>query len=183
MQALFISESTLKEFSVISDNVDPKLLESIIETAQNLYIHPVLGTALYKDIQLQITSGTVSDAYKTLLDDYIQPALVEWVKYEGAPELTIKIGNKSIGKHQDEYQQPATLEEIRFIMEHWRNRAEELTTRLRRFLCANTSTYTKFTESTDASDIQPQAETYYGGMYLGSSLSWKKGRLRDKYQS
>jgi hypothetical protein len=180
-QALFISESALKEASIIDDNVDAKLLQSIIESAQNLYIHPALGTALYQDIQAEIDADDVSTAYQTLLDDWIQPALIEWIKYEGAPDLTLKIKNKAIGKHNDEFLAAASLDEIRFVMSHWRGKAEELTRRLQLYICANLTTYPEYTNNTEISDLQPNSETIFSGIYLGDYDERRKA-FREKYQ-
>jgi hypothetical protein len=180
-KALFISETALKQASIIDDNVNAKLLQQIIQSAQNLYIHPVLGTALYADIQAEIDDDDVSTRYQTLLDDWIQPALIEWVKYEGAPELTLKVKNKAIGKNNDEFLNSASIDEIRFVMSQWRNKAEVLTRRLQKYICANLTTYPEYNENTEISDIKPVSETLFSGIYLGVKVV-KKESFKDKYQ-
>jgi hypothetical protein len=47
---IMISEAVLKERSVIHDNIDPKLIFPDIKAAQDLYIEPILGTALFDKI-------------------------------------------------------------------------------------------------------------------------------------
>ena len=63
---LFISEATLKAETVISENVDPKILIPTIKEAQNIYILPLLGTNLYNDLVTNVSANTLSSAYITL---------------------------------------------------------------------------------------------------------------------
>ena len=44
---LFISEQTLKDRSLLQDNIDPKLIKPTIKQAQDMFIEPILGTGLY----------------------------------------------------------------------------------------------------------------------------------------
>ena len=74
--ALFISEKYLKENSIISENVDFKQLKPEIIAIQDIYIEPLLGTGLYREIKAQIIAGTVSSANQTLLDTMISPCLM-----------------------------------------------------------------------------------------------------------
>ena len=74
---LFISEETLKQETIISENVDPKLLVPTIKEAQNIYLLPILGTSLYNQLVTQVSSNTVSAANVTLLDTYITLTLVK----------------------------------------------------------------------------------------------------------
>ena len=58
---LLISEDILKDRTAIHGNIDPKLLFPEIKVAQDMYIHPILGTALYDKIIGDINaSGTTT---------------------------------------------------------------------------------------------------------------------------
>lgn len=46
---LFISESYLKNNSLIDDNVDQRIILPSIITAQDMRSHPILGTPLYDE--------------------------------------------------------------------------------------------------------------------------------------
>ncbi len=61
---LLISETILKERTKLHSNVDPKLLFPDIKVAQDMYIEPLLGTALYNKILDDINAGTLTGAYK-----------------------------------------------------------------------------------------------------------------------
>jgi len=45
-QVLFLSEQTLKQRSVLQDNVDMKIVTPTIIEVQEFYILPILGTSL-----------------------------------------------------------------------------------------------------------------------------------------
>jgi hypothetical protein len=87
MSNLIISENYLKEYTTINNNVDVKIVTPVIQEAQVFYILPILGTQLYNQIISQVGSNTVSAANVTLLDNYVVPCLMYYVKCELIPEM------------------------------------------------------------------------------------------------
>ena len=73
--SIFISEDKLKSSSTINGNVDAELLKPYLKVAQDLHLHPVLGTDLYNAIQDGIQNTSLTSAETTLLNDYIADAL------------------------------------------------------------------------------------------------------------
>ena len=57
---VLISVETLKEQTGLHANVDPKLILSEILTAQDMYILPILGSALYNKLQSDVDGRVVS---------------------------------------------------------------------------------------------------------------------------
>jgi len=55
-QVLFLSEQTLKQRSVLQDNVDMKIVTPTIIEVQEFYILPILGTSLYNELKTQIAA-------------------------------------------------------------------------------------------------------------------------------
>ena len=73
---LLIMPSLLKERTGVHDNVDDKLISPEIKAAQDLYILPLLGSALMTKLQNDIEStGTTTGDYLTLLDEYLVDCL------------------------------------------------------------------------------------------------------------
>ena len=72
---LFISESYLKDSTLLHENIDFKYLRPIIIMCQDIYVQPKLGSTLYDEIKTQIIGSSLTVANQTLLDDYIQPCL------------------------------------------------------------------------------------------------------------
>ena len=95
MAVLFISENKLKKSTTINGNVDVELLRPYMKVAQDVHIHTKLGTDLYNKLQSDITGSSLSGNYQTLVENYIQDALVHWTLYECIPFLGYKIMNKN----------------------------------------------------------------------------------------
>ena len=69
-EVLLASARYVKDSTVINEQVDDKVLTATIRDAQNMHIHTLLGSCLFKEIQRQIKEGFTTE-YKDLLDDYI----------------------------------------------------------------------------------------------------------------
>jgi hypothetical protein len=180
MAVLLVTQQFLTDNSFINDNVDYKLLKPIIVTVQDMYIHPILGTALYNQIRAQVTTPPVSSQNQTLLDDYIQPAIT-WRAMQDAPfHLTYKFMNKSVVKRNSENSEVPSSDELIMLSDKFREKAEFYTKRLIKFLEANSTTYTLYVNPGDSCDtIYPYKTAYETGMFLdddGIDLSSMKYR-------
>jgi len=99
-RALFISAEYVKAFSGVSASVDNELIKPVIETAQFMYILPVLGGGLYDKLVNDVTAGTVTGNYQTLLNVLIAPVLVQWTLREGYADWQYRIMGAHIGMRQ-----------------------------------------------------------------------------------
>ena len=75
-KVLFIKRDDLVRNSVLSGNVDSDKFLQFIEISQEIHIQNYLGTKLYDKLRDDIVAGTLTTAYETLLDTYIQPMLI-----------------------------------------------------------------------------------------------------------
>lgn len=182
--ALFISEARVKECTVINGNVDMKVLNPIIAMAQEMYMLPALGTALYRDIEAQIVSSSVSSAYQTLLDDYIQPCLMWFVLYESRLPLSYKVQNKNIAEKNSDNSNQVSMSTLQMLRDNDLDKAQWYGERLTRFLIANPTVYPKFNNqgNADASTIYPNKTNYYTGMYLEPGIDCDRVPAHIKYQ-
>lgn len=181
---LFISEQTLKQETIISENVDPKLLIPTIKEAQNIYILPLLGTALYNDLCANVSGNSLSSGYITLLNDYVVPTLVKYSVYECILPLSYKFQNKNIGVKSSEFSNQAQLSDLQYLLDFTKNRAEWYAERCSRFLLANQAQYPKYLtqENANVSTIYPNANNYTNGMFLGPDIDWDLVPPHIKYQ-
>lgn len=162
-----MSESYLKETSLINENVDMKLLTPVIQLVQDLFIHPILGTDLYEEIISQIGSSSVSANNQTLLDNYILPCMRWYVMCKAAPGVQYQYTNIGVRVASSEKSQAADLQQLQFIMDSWENNAEEYAQRATNFLKANTDTYPKYISNGDeADDIHPKNTNYTSSLFL-----------------
>jgi len=179
MAVLFISEDYVKNNSIIDENVDMKLILPSIRDCQELRIHPILGTPLYEDLKSKISAvpPTLTANDTTLLDDYIAPCMLQWTVYECSVSMLFKYRNKSIGTKSSENSNPIDFNQLQFLRDEWKNKAEEREARLINYLCENDNLFPKYTESSD--DLTPRKTAFQTKFYLGggNSSCW-----RDDYK-
>lgn len=164
----FISETKLKELSAINGNVDNALIQPIIVECQRIYIEPILGTGLYNEVTNQIIGSTLTALNATLLNDYIIPCLVAYIKYEAPLELNYKFTNKNVSKKNSENSSPNDLEETRYLMDRYKNKAEYYAERITKYLCEKSASYPLFDNPGSGVDtVHPNSSNYTTGMVLG----------------
>ena len=72
---LFISQDRLKTSTALNYNIDTEYLLPFVKIAQDKHLQAILGTKLYEKLENDIAGvdeASLSGAYKTLVDDYIQ---------------------------------------------------------------------------------------------------------------
>lgn len=171
---LFISENKIKDSTAINGNVDQEFLIPYIKVAQKKYIETKLGTDLFEKLQSDITAGSLAGAYQTLVDDYIQDALVHWSFYECIPFLRYKVQNGNIYSKTSETGTALSREEAQDLREEIRNTSEFFTERLIDYIKNNTASYPEYTTNTGA-DVSPDTVNYYSGM----NLEYDRNQRRD----
>ena len=93
---LFISTNRLKKDSSLGGSVDDDLLLPYILMSQDRYILPVLGTDLYNKLISDVNNDTLTGNYLTLLQTYIQPALVQFSYAVILPFLRLRMVNNAV---------------------------------------------------------------------------------------
>jgi hypothetical protein len=162
---LFISEQKLKDSTAINLNVDTNLLLPYVRQAQKLYVEPKLGTDLFEALKTKITAGTLTGAYKTLVDDYIGDMLPNWAFYHAIPFLRFKIENGNIYSKTSETGTALSTEEAQHLREEVRNTAEYYTERMIEYVTNNTTDFPEYNTNSGA-EISPDRNAYYNGMNL-----------------
>jgi hypothetical protein len=178
---LFISESFVKDNTLLHENIDFKFIRPVIILCQDIHLQPKLGTTLYDQLKTQIIGGSLTTENTTLLNDYIQPMLLYWVQAEAPSAISYKFLNKGLMQQSSENSATASLDEINFISQKYKDKAEWYTERLVNFLLENDSDYPAYRNPESGLDvIQPDTRTYTTGMFLGNRP--KVMSLEDKYE-
>ncbi|NDC96315.1 hypothetical protein EB077_13495 [bacterium] len=137
MKALFISEETLLDNSIINENVS------------------------YTQIRPTVILN------QTLLEDYIQPAMIQWLYYELPMVLAFKYMNKGMVRRTSEESSQMSMEEITRLTDKVKNDAEWYSERITRYLMENRNSYPLWNSPPSALDtIYPNATNYRTGMVL-----------------
>ena len=164
---LLMTADYYKRNSVVNLNVDDELIHPQIIKAQNLNIERILGTNLFNTLLSEVEVGTVTPRMVNLLEDYIQPALVEWVTYASLLYYNYKITNKAVVKKSSDNSESSDLQEINYLRQDIRNDAEYYSERTTKFLESNKDIYPEYsTNNSDCDDIKPTKKNFFGGIYL-----------------
>ena len=170
-KVLMFTADYYKRNSVVNLNVDTELIRPHIVKAQNMNIERVLGSNLFNLVLSEIEAGAVSTRIVNLLENYIQPALVEWVTYTALPYLNYKITNKAVLKKSSDNSEASDLTEINFLRQDIRDDAEYLSERMTKFLKTNLTLYTEYnTGNSDIDDIKPVKTSFFSGIYIPTKV-------------
>lgn len=183
MATLFYSPTQIKEDTTLSRNVDDKYLTETILYCQDVYIQPKLGSTYYNELKGYVDASTLAGVHKTLMDDYVRPALKYYVLAEALYVVSFPITNKGVVSRDGEHSGAANKGTIDLLKNEHLNRAQWYTQRLVDYLCENESSYTNYQNPGSGSDvIQPERGTGFGGgLFLGGTRGFDS--LEDKYES
>ena len=91
-----ISEAKVRAFSDINESVDDSLMVNAIREAQDIVMQPIMGTKLYNTLIEKIDNNSLSGSYQTLVDDYIQPALIYASLYNITENVYVRTRNNGL---------------------------------------------------------------------------------------
>lgn len=91
-----ISEAKIRQYTDMNDNVDSKLIVNAIREAQDIELQRILGTLLYNKIIDDVQNNTLTGAYKTLVDDYVQNFLLYAVYYVTLEAIYLRPRNNGL---------------------------------------------------------------------------------------
>lgn len=165
MAVLFVNEDKLKSSTAINYNVDTAFLLPFLKIAQDKHLQIILGTKLYNKLQAEITAGTLTNPYKTLVDDYIQDAIIHYALVEALPFISFQIKNGSITQKNSENGTAATRQDVDYLVQKERDSAEFYGQRIVEYLCNDSSLFPEYSQNTGA-DLNPISNAYYTGIKL-----------------
>lgn len=177
----FINIDKLEDNSPLNGNVDSKILNPIIYTAQDIYLQPILGSAIYNQLKEQITNNTLTAANTTLLNDYIQPCLTWYVMYDAPVSMSYKYMNKAVVKRTDPNAETVSYDDLIDIANKNLEKAQFYSKRLSMFLLSNLTTYPLYSTSDSSYDtIVASVNAYSTGLVLDEDCTQKSSLTYNK---
>lgn len=165
MTALFIKRQDLVRNSILDGNLDTDKFIMHIKEAQQIHVRNYLGTDLYNKISADIVAGTLSGDYLELVNDYIQPMLIYYAMVDYLPFAAYQVKNGGVFKHTSENSETASKEEIDFLVNKYRDKAEYFTRRFIDYMSFNQELFPEYyTNSND--DIHPDKDSLFQGWQL-----------------
>lgn len=182
----FINVNTIKERSALHSNVDDKLILPEILTAQDMYILPSLGSALYDRLQDGIDNNNLTADEVDLLDNFITNALVYYTLSELPVGLSYQFYNKGLIRKTSDNTDTPNMQDLIDVANRYRTRAEFYTQRLIKHLKQVSSTSDKFQEYVNYGSgvdiIKPERDAYQASIWLGDSYDCKPMSFEERYQ-
>jgi len=172
LNVLIMSVEMLKQRTGIHSNTDAKLIYPEIKVAEDMYIHPILGTALYDKIinDINVSGSTQGTDYINLVNNYVLDCLQNYVLSSLPLVIPYQFWNKGIVRKTGDDTELPSMSELVDISNFYKQRAEFYATRLTRYLQQNASStvlpeYLQPGSGVDT--IPPSLNDYTMPIYLG----------------
>lgn len=171
MGVLLISEVKLKNFTNINKNVDMDVLKAEVQIAQDIDLQTLLGTKFYRHLlsQVSATGDTFNVEEKILVDDYIQPYLIQQAYFRAMPSIMYRSMNRAIVQGTMESAEPVNIETFKYLRNVQKQTADFYMTRLQDYLLIGKGA-NKFPDYTSQSTkdgmIPDRSEKYNNGIFL-----------------
>jgi hypothetical protein len=162
--AIFVSETWLKNNTAISGNLDILELLPFVQEAQDQYVQDLTGSSLYETLKTAVVGASLS-ADQTALMNLIRPALAWYSVYKALPFLNWKLKAKAVLRGNGEGVEPAALDEIRYLREEVKQNAQFHSQRVVDYLAKNCSKFPDYS-APGTSDIYPSGSAYRLGIGL-----------------
>jgi hypothetical protein len=171
---LFIGATAIKERTAVHSNIDDKSILPEIKTAQDMYILPALGTALYTRLQDGIVANNLTANESALLDDYVTDTLVYYVLSELPVGLSFQFYNKGLVRKTSDNSDQPNMQDLIDVANRYRSRAEFYKQRMIKYL-QEVSTTNLFPEyinpGTGIDTMYPEKDGYQSSIFLGDENS------------
>jgi hypothetical protein len=169
-EVLFVNPDYMKRLTQLNGGVEDAVMVPAIILAQDKYLQQYLGTDLLNKLKADVSAGTVTGDYATLLDSYVRKSTVWWSMVEMLPNLYVKLDNGGLVIRTAENTAAISEADLHREVENARQNAQFYTSRLVEYLCANQSSFPEYTSNTSP-DMFPESQVYYqNGMTISHGV-------------
>lgn len=171
---MLIAPDEVKAQSDLNYNVDDTVIGASIRVSQNVYLRDIIGTDLLEKEQELVwnaitgSGSSIDDeenlAYKTLLDDYITPALAYKVASEICTRISLKIRNMGVVKNSDTNVNSVELSDIIYLKDTYDTYFNDVLNRMAEFICSNRDAFPENNFNCGCGDTPKYGRT---GLWLG----------------
>lgn len=168
----FVDPVYVKQHTSLNENIDDKIIQEGIQTAQDMFILPILGSTLFEEMLQSISAGTLSGIYLNLVTQFIQPILANASVMNILPFISFQMKNKGLMTQKSEFSDPAQRSDIEWLVGLYRAKAAFYAQRCTQFMYANTDIFPEYlnpqlgTASNGADLFYPNRTSYGAGMFI-----------------
>ena len=164
---LIVSPAFVKENTVLHYNVDDGYLKPLIDSIQNTFVRPILGSALFDEIQNQIKLNTVTALNETLIKEYLRDALKWEVCHKYTRIGTYKLNNKGAGTHSGDNFSSLSQQELVTAKSIFKDNADFYRRKLKLFLKQNENDYPLYKTPPSGLDVvNPEQDTQWRSQFI-----------------
>jgi len=162
-----VSESKVKQYTPLNNNVDNELVTNCIREAQDIHLQTVIGTKLYRKILSEIKNDTLSGIYKTIVDEYIENFLIYAVYYESLDEINTRPRNNGLLKPSGgENSQSISTSDYQLKRQGVKNKMEFYAQRLAEYLCENSNSIPELNSVQFLYEMYPNLSNQYKSPFV-----------------
>jgi|688.fasta_scaffold02349_24 hypothetical protein len=176
---IWINQQYIKTFTPLNANIDTNEIAPHIETAQLIHTREILGMNLYNDLASKIQAGTLN-VKETELVDIIKQALAYRAAEISIPFLSIKLRNKGAVKMRDEFADPASLDEMKYLRSELNQRAAYFEDRAKDYICQFRVDFPLYTQYNDNQILPNYNNAFNDEIYIDRE-DWEIKRNRYFY--
>lgn len=156
-KVFLISEQTIKQRTLVNDNVDGVYIAPAIEMAQEVDLTSLIGEDLVNKLCDLIYNNTIADEenndYKVLLDKFIIPYMCWLITSNVQIAINYKFTNSGVIENYDEHKQRLSYADSTALLNQYQHYANAYATKLTDYLCDNHAKYPEY-KHCDTDDIQ-----------------------------
>lgn len=128
-----INEEYFKKYSPIPDNYNIKEIKPFFKVAEQLWVMPLLGQALYDELLEQVCANDVTPENSTLLL-VVYPYLSFAICYEALPFISYHFSQVGVTKGKSDNSDSVSINDVNFISTQLRSQVETMKGQLKDFL-------------------------------------------------
>lgn len=161
---LLVSETKLKNFTDIDQNVTSAVLLPFIGVVQQTVLEYIIGRKYYVELLEQVQNNNLTTINNNFLQYFCQPMLI-WNAYsEALPSIMMRIKNNGIVAGSEK---TITISEMEFLQEKADDRAQFFQRRMIEELIYNQQNYPAVYTYTSTDGLKPHlGVNYFSGVHL-----------------
>lgn len=172
INTLLISEEYVRTNSNVSDNLDSCLIVPSIVDAQLQGLMPIIGEPLFDKLCEMVENDALEGKYKGLVDNYIAIYLLNAVLAEMVIDNYTRQHNAGSVQYQDTNYMQTGLSELKFVHQHYIDKAAFYANRLTEYLHAHESDFPEYHKHVCGQmHHSDNANIYHCGIALGSKIT------------
>ena len=153
----------IKQYTPVSKNLSPEVLEPFIKMGETFHIRPVLGENLDDSLIEMIEDDTLTGSSYTLVTEYIIPTSIWYTYYEALPFIWTRSNAKGLTKGFSDTTAALDKKEYEMVKQELWDKAIQYKNRLVDYLSDNSATFPLYGSGT----CPPAGKSNSTGIFLG----------------